>query len=166
MSNLIDNLPNLVEGVVTFNAISGNLLDVNSSSLLAQSKVVLEEATELLEAVEEGLGQEQILKEAADCMVSICGMVAMLNRLGYDVSGAWQAVNENNMTKFPTDRIEAIYAADAIANETGKVCSVFERDGRYVIKDGNGKIRKSASYSKVSVLQYTPDYQQKENTND
>ena len=51
MANLIDNLPDLVEGVVTFNTISGNLLDVNSSSLLAQSKVVLEEAKELLDAV-------------------------------------------------------------------------------------------------------------------
>ena len=158
MANLIDNLPGLVEGVVTFNTVSGNLLDVNSSSLLAQSKVVLEEATELLEAVEGNEGQEQILKEAVDCLVTIFGMVAMLNRLGYDVSGAWQAVNGNNMTKFPTDRVEAIYAADAIANETGKVCSVFERDGRYIIKDGNGKVRKSLRYQKVSVLQYTPDY--------
>ena len=162
MANLIDNLSGLVEGVVTFNAVSGNLLDVNSSSLLAQSKIVLEEAKELLQAVEDNEGQEQILKETTDCLVTIFGMVAMLNRLGYDVAGAWQAVNENNMTKFPTDRVEAIYAADAIANETGKVCSVFERDGRYIIKDGNGKIRKSLRYQKVSVLQYTPDYKQKE----
>lgn len=162
MSNLIDNLPDLVEGVVTFNTISGNLLDVNSSSLLAQSKVVLEEATELLQAVEEKEGQEQILKETVDCLVTIFGMVAMLNRLGYDVAGAWRAVNENNMTKFPTDRIEAIYAADAIANEMGKVCSVFERDGRYIIKDGNNKIRKPLGYQKVSVLQYTPDYHKEE----
>ena len=162
MANLIDNLPNLVEGVVTFNAISGNLLDVNNSSILAQSKVVLEEATELLEAVSEKEGDEQVLKETVDCLVTIFGMVAMLNRLGYDVAGAWQAVNENNMTKFPMDHVEAIYAADAIANETGKVCSVFERDGRYIIKDGNGKVRKSLKYQKVSVLQYTPNYRKEE----
>ena len=121
MANLIDNLPNLVEGVVTFNAISGNLLDVNNSSLLAQSKVVLEEATELLQAVSEKEGDEQILKGTVDCLVTVFGMVAMLNRLGYDVSGAWQAVNGNNMTKFPTNHVEAIYAADAIANETDMV---------------------------------------------
>ena len=162
MANIIDNLPSLVEGVVTFNAISGNLLDVNSSSLLAQSKVVLEEAKELLQAVSEKEGDEQVLKETVDCLVTIFGMVAMLNRLGYDVSGAWQAVNGNNMTKFPTDRAEAIYAADVIATATGKVCSVFERDGRYIIKDGNNKIRKPLGYKKVSVLQYTPDHRKEE----
>lgn len=145
-----------VSGVELFNEIAGNSGLITQESLIAQAKVVAEEGNELLEAVLEGSPNE-ILKECVDVLVTIHGFVKMLEEQGYDILGAWNAVNINNLSKFPVDEKIACDSVDALADQ-GVFCRIEENDHYqvFVIKDGQGKVRKPINYKKCSVAAYTP----------
>lgn len=145
-----------VSGVELFNEIAGNFNLVTQESLVAQANVVEEEGRELLEAALEG-NPNEILKECIDCLVVVHGMAQMLQEQGYDVLGAWNAVNKNNLSKFPLTEKEACESVDALSDQ-GVFCTIETNDHYqvYVIKDENGKVRKPLNYKKCSVAAYTP----------
>lgn len=107
----MNKIEDCVAGVAEFNVLAGNLEDITQEKLLSQARVVREEGNELYDAVFYEEGQEQILKEAVDVLVTIHGFVGMLQNLGYDVYRAWKEVNDNNMSKFPSDHTSARYSA-------------------------------------------------------
>lgn len=145
-----------INQVETFNVIAGNLDHITEASLIAQAKVVREEALELYEAVSEGTPNE-ILKELCDCLVVTIGFMKMLEKQGYDVLAAWDAVNRNNYSKYEKHLAVAegsveYYKAQGI-DVTIEYNDYF---GVYILRDAAGKVRKPITYQKVNVAQYTP----------
>lgn len=63
-----------------------------------QARLILEEAKELLEAVEVG-DLENIMKETSDVNVTNFGMVDLLDKAGFDIGKALLKVCDNNMSK-------------------------------------------------------------------
>ena len=146
-----------VEGVWRFNKIAGNLDDVEYEDLQAQCLLIDEESKELNAAVFDEEGAEQILKETTDNLVVLFGMVEMLESLGYDVYGAWKAVNDNNLSKYCTDTIQRDYT-DAMYEEKG-IKITWTQDvltGVWVGKDVNSKVRKPINYKPVCLKEYLP----------
>lgn len=142
--------------VQLFNDIAGNLSNVTHSSLVAQAKVVREEALELVEAVDEQ-DATNILKETTDCLVVIFGFMQMLEEQGYDVVGAWKQVNANNLSKFTPSYDIAIASQECFRSV--EVAVDIERNDDYnvyVLKDEQGKIRKPNGYTKPCVAMFTP----------
>ena len=146
-----------VEGVWRFNKIAGNLDDVEYEDLQAQCLLIDEESKELNAAVFDEEGAEQILKETTDNLVVLFGMVEMLESLGYDVYGAWKAVNDNNLSKYCTDTIQRDYTDQMYKEKDIKIN--WTQDvlaGVWVGKDVNGKVRKPINYKPVCLKEYLP----------
>lgn len=156
----MSKIEDCVAGVAEFNVLAGNLEDITHETLLSQVRVVREEGNELYDAVFYEEGQEQVLKEAVDVLVTIHGFVGMLQNLGYDVYGAWKEVNDNNTSKFPSDYTSAKYSAFEYESAGTSVIIIPVSGGRYAIKDFAGKIRKPFGYEKPDLKKYLP--QQKE----
>ena len=150
------NIQDCINDVALFNEIAGNFNLVTQESLVAQANVVEEEGKELLEAVLEG-NPNEILKECIDCLVVVHGMAQMLQEQGYDILSAWNAVNKNNLSKFPLTEKEACDSVDALSDQ-GVFCTIEANDHYqvYVIKDEHSKVRKPVGYKKCSVAAYTP----------
>jgi len=145
-----------INGVTLFNEIAGNLQHITNDKLTAQAKVVREEGIELLEAVESGV-ENEILKECVDVLVTIHGFVKMLELQGYNVTAAFNHVNENNLSKFPTsDKI--VSATIEHYQEQGITVSstTVPHYNCFVIKNEAGKVVKPVNYDKCSVAKYTP----------
>lgn len=150
------SLHECIESINQFNKIAGNYTNIREK-LLAQAKVINEEGYEYLEAVRDGFGDEEILKELCDVFVTAFGAKAQLEMLGFDVNAALLKVCENNLSKFPLDEIEAAYSADYFKELGIPVTITFNEDnGVYKILDENGKIRKKVNYRKVGVGEFTP----------
>jgi NTP pyrophosphatase (non-canonical NTP hydrolase) len=145
------------EGVVEFQTLCGKLDHVaNRHSLLNQAKLILEEAKELVEAIESE-GEEQILKETCDNLVVVFGMVAMLQRSGYSVSEAMQKVNWNNMSKFCTKQTDAYYTLSAYQATALQPFELKQVDyDKWGIFNADGKLQKPLGYEKCSLKSFIP----------
>jgi len=150
------NINDCIDQVVIFNEIAGNLSNVSHEGLIAQAKVVAEEGNELLEAVAEG-NPNEILKEAVDVLVTIHGFVKMLEEQGYDVIGAFNEVNINNLSKFTPSANIANLTIQEFEDKGIKVYGEENLDYNvFVIKNEHGKVVKPSGYKKCSVASYTP----------
>lgn len=145
-----------VDGVITFNNIGGNLENIDYPKLRAQAAVVYEEGKEYYDAVFLKQGPEQTLKEIIDVLVTAHGAAAQLEALGYDVCGAWQVVNDNNLTKF-CDKVTAEYSKHYY-DEAGTPVSIQCHcpSNSWIIRDKNGKIRKPINYKPVDLKEFLP----------
>lgn len=144
-----------VHGVGEFNSLLGNLENVDNTKLLAQARICVEEAGEALQVIEENTKPQEILKETIDLLVTAHGLAQMLITQGYDVEGAWKAVNENNMTKFCHSLTDAAHSRIGY-EATGVHVDVVVRDNVLALIDENGKLRKPIAYQKVDVSKYCP----------
>lgn len=141
--------------VYEFNKLIGNTENVDRKKLLAQAKVNLEEAKELVDALENE-SDEQVLKEAVDNLVTIHGFIQMLNSAKYNVFGAWGKVNANNMAKFLDDQTKAYYTKMAYEAQ-GKDVEVWQLTcDKWGVFNKEGKLLKPIGYEKVSVKEFTP----------
>lgn len=145
-----------IAGTVEFNVLAGNLENISEENLLAQAKVVREEGIELFNAVANNEGSEQVLKEAVDVLVTIHGFVSMLQMKGYDVCGAWKEVNDNNLTKFPSDYVTAHYSQLAYLDDNVQVEVIKLPEDCFMLKDDAGKVRKPLGYQKPNLKKYLP----------
>ena len=149
---------NRVQEVVLFNTILGRYDSPTSDDLLAQARVVREEALELFEAVSEGHSQEDLLKECVDVLVVAHGFAALLNAQGYDVSGAWKEVNKNNMSKFCSTQSDAFYTKMGYEATEGDGFIVEQAAyDKWAVKDRHGKLRKPIGYEKVDLKAFTAE---------
>lgn len=147
-----------VAGVVEFNAVGGNFENIDKTKLLGQLKRVDEELRECIQALQDNEGNTQVLKEGVDLGVTVMGYLEMLEQLRFDVCGAWQAVNENNLSKYPKHFKDAsltkkMYEAQGIHVDI----SHNEQYNCYVIKDENGKVRKPHNYQNINVASFAKD---------
>jgi hypothetical protein len=122
--------------------------------LLSQAKIVLEEAKELRHAVEHE-GEDQILKECCDLLVTSFGMLARMTVRGYDVLGAMNdVVNPNNMEKFCLSNTEAQYTAMGYNATEGCGAEVRRLDEyHWGVFNASGKLLKPIGYNKVTLDQ-------------
>ena len=145
-----------IDQVTMFNEIAGNLSNVTHENLIAQAKVVFEEGDELFGAVM-NKDPNEILKECVDCLVVVHGFAKMLEEQGYDVLGAWNEVNTNNLSKFPHTEAEVIFTKQHYEKDGVELVAEYNPDyGVFVLKDTSSKVRKPLSYKKCSVASYTP----------
>lgn len=146
------NIQDRYNEVATFNEIAGNLDNVTVEKLEAQMKVVLEEVKELKDAFD-GQNSLELLDGACDSFVTLMGLLQQMERAGFKVDEALKSVNENNLSKFP--KTVSIPAAAAYFENGWKVEYNKEYEC-YVLKDGNGKIRKPLHFESVDIMDYLP----------
>lgn len=150
----MSKLEGCVLGVLQMNNIINAGKPIN---LEAQVRVVREEGRELYNAVTQNEGPEQVLKETIDVLVTAFGALQALIEQGYDVFGAWEAVNENNMSKFPDEAADAIYTAEAYA--ASGIATTVSQDpvsSLFVIRNNAGKALKPHGYIPVDLKAYLP----------
>ena len=159
------NVESRVQEVVLFNTLLGRYDSPTTNDLMAQARVCREEALELFEAVSEHHPQKDLLKECVDLLVVAHGFAALLNAQGYDVSAAWQATNENNMTKFCSTQTDAFYTKAGYESAEGVGFVVEQVDYcKWAVKDKHGKLRKPIGYEKIDLTEFTAEA--KENRNE
>jgi len=150
-----------VASVVEFQTLTGKLDHVASrDDLLNQAKLVLEEAKELVFAVE-NQSEEEILKELTDCLVVNFGFAAMLSRSGYDVYSAWNVTNSNNMSKFCTTQTDGFYTLAGYQSSTQDHYELRQVDrDKWGCFNSANKLMKPISYAKANVSKFTPTYKE------
>lgn len=153
-----------VQEVVEFNTFLGRYDTPGYDDLLAQAKVCKEEALELFEAVHDIHSQADILKECVDLLVVAHGFAALLQAQGHDVSGAWQAVNQNNISKFCSNQTDAYYTKIGYESSQGDGFEVKQLDyNKWGVFDSHGKLRKPIGYEPIDVIRFTAEAKEKNN---
>jgi len=129
------------------------------SKALNQSKLVLEEAKELVESAE-GRDGVNLLKEACDVIVTIFGLIDLLEKSGYDFEAAMECVNDNNLSKMLDDEEDAQDTAK-YHKASGVDCYVESKDidgckYYFVRRSADGKLLKPVDYKKADVACFVP----------
>ena len=130
-----------------FNVLAGNLDTVTDDSVDAQIGFIFEELSETITAFEEG-DRVEVLDGACDLFVTVAGLMQKLEAQGYDVARAIERVNENNLSKFP----KKISEGDSLRWDV----SLNAQYSRYVLKDGNGKVKKPEDFVGVYLTDLIP----------
>jgi NTP pyrophosphatase (non-canonical NTP hydrolase) len=146
------------QDVVQFQTYCGKLdKPASQTDLLNQASLIVEEAEELRWAISGCEGDEQILKETCDSLVVLFGMVAMLQRSGFDVSGAMRVVCENNMSKFCTSQTDGAYTLSAYEATALEPFTLKQVDyNKWGVFNAAEKLQKPIGYSKCSVKAFIP----------
>ena len=133
--------------VKRFNEIAGSLNNVTDANVDLQMSLIFEELTETIDAFEAGdkLG---LLDGACDLRVTVDGLIQILEALKYNVEDAMTAVCENNLSKFKSTVSKA--------DKERYTVSLNNKHKVFVLKDGNGKIRKPDSYESVNLTMFVP----------
>ena len=95
-------------------------------------------------ANQDSVGTDEIVEKTEwfiELFLELISTITLGTQLPFDI--AMTLVNENNMNKFP--RIDIGYT------ETREGFTLTERDGHYVIKDENGKVRKPTFFVSVNL---------------
>lgn len=156
MSNLIDS------GVADFNDVFTKSICNDKKELkqllLSKARLVLEEAKELIEAIEEE-DWENILKEHVDVSVTNAGVKHILSENGFDVFQAEFDVCENNLTKFMLDESKAT-VTKLFHKDKGLDVTVKYNDywNYWYVVDMNGKLRKPVDYKDVVLSHCVPNW--------
>ena len=133
--------------VKRFNEIAGSLNNVTDANVDLQLSLIFEELAETIDAFEAGdkLG---LLDGACDLRVTVDGLIQILEALKYNVEDAMTAVCENNLSKFKSTVSKA--------DKERYTVSLNNKHKVFVLKDGNGKIRKPDSYESVNLTMFVP----------
>lgn len=136
------NLTKLYEQVEIFNTISGSLAKVDKASLALQLDLQQEEFIETVDAYD-NKNPVELLDGVIDQAVVLFGMMQKLNALGVDVEGAFERVNQNNLSKF----------SDSPLQQPPKTVAVFNKRWEvWVFKDAiTGKIKKPIDFVPVDL---------------
>ena len=156
------------ESVVNWNLRCGNTPKVLYSpeyweSLNSQSLCMLEEAKELVAAVE-AKDPVETLDAQADLQYVLDGLVFLSQ---HDHDGAMKAVCQNNNLKYTDDYQEAVYRMFDIEKRTGEECFLRQSivDGKEwfaIVRKSDGKIMKQSNLPKVQLATYIAEVESKE----
>lgn len=140
-----------------FNDLAGNTLKLAHKDIENQTRLILEEAKELDDAVVAN-DPVEVLDAVVDLYVVLGGLTAKLVALGFDVSGALKETALNNLSKFPVHENTAVatvnaYEADGVQTQATHNAS----HGRWVIKDANGKVRKPVGFVSNNLSDFVPE---------
>lgn len=132
--------------VFVFNDLAGNTNKLSLTDIKNQTRLILEEAQEIMDGVNNN-DPVEVLDGVSDLYVVLNGLTSKLVSLGFDVSTALKQTNENNLSKFPSSEV---IAKDTVAmykaQNVETTYSINHSHGRYVIKDANGKVRKPIGF--------------------
>nr|HAU5727496.1 hypothetical protein [Citrobacter freundii] len=156
------------ESVVNWNLRCGKRPEVLYSpeyweSLKSQSLCMLEEAKELVAAVE-AKDPVETLDAQADLQYVLDGLVFLSQ---HDHDGAMKAVCQNNNLKYTDDYQEAVQRMFDIEKRTGDECylrpSMVEgKEWFAVVRKSDGKIMKQSNLPKVQLATYVAEVESKE----
>lgn len=149
------------QSVKKFHEIAGVLDNPTYDTVDLYNSLAFEELSESITALEEN-NPVEILDGAIDEFYIVCGKLAILDKMGYNVEEGIRRVCENNLSKFPQQSesgSEAVFALDnrytiegrGIFNKTLKAFQVFT-----VYRDANGKIRKPEGFVPVDLSDCVP----------
>lgn len=130
-----------------FNDLAGNTSKLTLKDIDNQTKLILEEANELKDAVAAN-DPVEVLDAVIDLYVVLDGLTSKLVSLGFDVSTALKQTIQNNLSKFPSDEYIAIESQSAYDLHDNIKVDINYNDShqRWVIKDQNGKVRKPVGF--------------------
>ena len=156
------------ESVVNWNMRCGNTPKVLYSpeyweSLKSQSLCMLEEAKELIAAVE-AKDPVETLDAQADLQYVLDGLVFLSQ---HDHDGAMKAVCHNNNLKYTDDYQEAVSRMFDIEKRTGDECfirqSIVEgKEWFAIVRKSDGKIMKQSNLPKVQLATYIAEVESEE----
>ena len=141
------NMEEFYESVEEFNNICGNLQGDMVQLVDNQIGYQFEELTETIDAFEKQDAVE-LLDGAIDSLYIVVGLLQKLESAGFNVREAMKRVAENNLSKFP-DTCGFPYNKDFSV-------SYNEKYGRWIIKDGSGKVRKPDNFVPVDLSDCVP----------
>jgi len=150
-------LSHLYEQTDAFNTLAGNNNRLSKADLRAQMKYVLEEISELSDAIRDD-DMEGIIDGLMDSYVTLSGLASRLKLLGYNLERAASLVGDNNLSKFPSSEAVADMTITAFADQ-GIKCTKFynEEFRRWAILDQNCKVRKPVGYTSVDLSACVPN---------
>lgn len=150
-TSINDALSRFESSVFSFNATAGNFDNLDtvegvSKALSSQVALILEEVKETIEAKD----YIEALDGVVDVLVTAFGYAQMLEHIGVDVAKAMNLIAENNLSKFPLSAEDAQRSVKMYADKGINVTAI-KNDGRWVIKDEKGKVRKPYNYKPVDL---------------
>jgi len=178
--NYVD-LNEAFEDVEVWNVMAGSAIkDFNTTDLLNQSKLVLEEAKETHEAISllSKVMSGEVSKEALqslpdgynpaievldgtiDLFFVSLRLLAMIEDIGFDTGKAWDKVVKSNNSKLLTQQptLEDVkYYSEKYNTVITVAESSFGDESYYTLRDENNKIRKPDSFIPVDLKDCVPE---------
>lgn len=150
-TSINDAVSRFESSVFSFNATAGNFDNLDtvegvSKALSSQVALILEEVKETIEAK----NPIEALDGIVDVLVTAFGYAQMLEHIGVDVAKAMNLIAENNLSKFPLFAEDARRSVEMYTSKGINVTAI-KNDGRWVIKDEKGKVRKPYNYKPVNL---------------
>jgi hypothetical protein len=154
--NEVFDLESAASKIFSFNDIAGNYTDIVSKEhILAQIVLIEEELNEMKLGVK-AYDDLETLDGMCDVLVTVIGLSQMLERNGYDVVNALNAVCDNNLEKYPKDQKRVMDTIVMYINKGITATWQYLKDlDVYVIKNPNtGKILKPLDFPKVNLVPF------------
>ena len=133
-----------------FNKTAGNNEKLSKKDFEAQYKCLVEEVNEIGEGLETN-NLEEVLDGVVDVLVVATGLAHKLEAFGINVGEAVNRITENNLSKFPEYTKKEALETIEMYSKKGELVHSYEKYGRLVTVDLNGKIRKPASFVSVDL---------------
>lgn len=147
-------LDNLYEDTYVFNEMAGQ--QVTFAAIKNQMKRIVEEVNEMQAAIDTN-NPTELLDGVVDAYYVLNGLAAILDNMGFNVSGALQKTAENNLSKFPE---EETVVEDTIVEYTNKgINLIADWSNKYQcwsLKDEHGKVRKPVGYVSNDLSEFVP----------
>lgn len=128
-------------------------------SIDLQTKLLVEESTEAYEAAIHG-DKVELLDGCIDNLVIAFKFADMLDKAGYDVIGAFEAVCSNNDSKVFNSYYEAVSEKEKLEERDDKEytieTSICNSLPYYSIRRFDGKITKKVGFKSVDLEEYVP----------
>ena len=137
------------QSVKKFSEIAGVLDNPTYETVDLYNSLAFEELSESITALEEN-NPVEILDGAIDEFYIVCGKLAILDKMGYNVEEGIRRVCENNLSKFPEIGFTQEYVPDNHSQTFNKKHKV------YVLKNENGKVKKPHGFKPVSLSDLVP----------
>ncbi len=121
---------------------------------------IVEEANELSGAVSE-VNDIDVIDGIGDVLFTALQLLDAGDHGGYKVLQALELICDNNLTKFLDDTeagfLQAVYSQEAYKLENIDI-RVLKRQGKLLLLDQNGKVRKPLSYRSVNLKSCIPTH--------
>lgn len=162
----MNNLEHFYNRVINFNDAAGvknshKLDDKFWKSVQLQAKLAVEEAQETKDAAD-ACDPVELLDGALDIMVIGFKLLDFLLAAGYDVSGAFDAVCDNNDSKVFGDYYRAVEAKASLEERDNKeytIASSFVNGIEFfTVRREDGKIAKPVDFKSVDLLPFVPKH--------
>ncbi len=124
-----------------------------------QTKLLVEEATEAMEAASYG-DMKELLDGTVDSFVILAKLIDMLEKAGFDFVGACNEVMANNDTKVFNSYYEAVEAKEKLEERDDKEyyveTAVHNGVPFYTLRREDGKIIKPVGFVAVELNEFVP----------